>query len=183
VDEAGGVTLITTCSAPDVSGVQSCDVLSEEQTLAAMCGAAHASSGCALGGDARRVAGTLEATTGVLLGQGGGTLTVSLPDLSTSSVGLSSALTIEILAAAVGQGPAELTVTEGPCQGCPEPAMVPVGHDPAWIPVANASGDGSVPLTLSGAGIEIDDLRMSGDAQRSDPSSYGCGRAPSFGLE
>jgi hypothetical protein len=183
VDEVGGVTLVTTCGAADVSGIQSCDVVSAGQTLEALCGAPEATSGCALGGDARRVTGTIEETTGVLLDQGGGTLTVSIPDLAPSEVELSSGLTIEILAAAAGAGPVELTVTPTPCTGCPGPSTVTVGHTPAWIPVAEVSAEGGGTLTLSGAGVEIDDLRMTGATERVDPSSQGCGRAPDFGIE
>jgi hypothetical protein len=184
VDEVGEVTLVATCGAADSSGIQSCDVVSDGQTLDALCGAAGAPSGCALGGDARRAPGTIENTTAVVLDQGGGTLTVSIPDLAASNVALSSGLTIEILAAAQGRGPAELTVTQGPCPGCPGPATVPVGHDSAWIQVAEVSGAGGGTLTLSGAGIEIDDLLMRGTTEHVDPStSPSCGKVPSFGLE
>src|SRR5258706_3734591 len=105
VDEASGVTLVTTCGPADASGVRTCEVVSEAQALTALCGAAGASPSCALGGNARRVAGTVAGSTSILLDQGGGTLTLSLSDI-VSSVGLTSGLEIEVHAAAVGGGPA-----------------------------------------------------------------------------
>jgi hypothetical protein len=160
VDEVGGVTLVTTCGAADSSGIQSCDVVSEGQTLQALCGA-----------------------TSILFDQSGGTVTVNIPDLAASDVALSSGLVIEILAAAQGQGPAVLTVAQGPCPGCLGSATVPVGHDAAWVQVATVSGEGRSTLTLSGSGIEIDDLRMTGTTERVETFSHGCGKVPSFGLE
>jgi hypothetical protein len=181
VVEVGGVTLVTTCGAADAFGNQECEVVSEEGTLDALCGTAGTVSRCTLGGDARMTTGVTQGSTAILLDQGGGTFNVSIPDLTARNVALSSVPAIQILAAAQGDGPAELIVTQSPCP-CPAPATVLVGNDLAWIQVAEVSQAGGM-LTLSGAGIEIDDLRIEGTPEQFGNSSHGCGAPGVFAPE
>jgi hypothetical protein len=180
--EAGGVNFVATCEASDPTGQQSCIVTSEGRTIDVLCGEASSPSDCALGGDARKTTGITEDTTGILLDQGSGALTLNMDRFKSSSFG--SGLDLEILAAAVGDDPVKLTATLGTCADCPAPATITVNHDYAWIQVAHLPQQafaGSV--VLSGAGIEIGDIRMTAATTRASKHASGCGRVPGFSPE
>lgn len=181
-DEAGGIQFVTTCEAADSSGLQACLTVSEGRTLDVLCGEASSPLDCALADDARKTTGITEDTTGILLDQGSGTLTLNLEAFTSGE--LESGLRIEILAASVGDGPAELDATLGPCADCPAPASITVNQDYAWIEVARlpqqvAPGT----LVLSGAGIEIADIRMKVATTRVSRSHSFLGATPSCGLQ
>jgi hypothetical protein len=189
--EAGGIRFVTTCEASDPFGQQSCLTLSEGRTLDVLCGKASNSPDCTLHEDAHKTTGITEDTTGILLDQGSGALTLTvnafdsgafesdIPDFDTRESGLR----IEILAASVGEGTATLNATLGPCADCPAPASFTVNPDYAWIQVARLPPHGPAgTLVLSGAGIEIADIRMKVATTRLSMSPALFGGAPSCGL-
>jgi hypothetical protein len=175
--ETGGVKFVTTCEAADSTGRQSCTTMSEGQTLEVLCGKDSNPSGCSVRGDARKTTGITADTTGILLDHDGAALALSIDAFASGA--FESGLDIEILAAAVGDGPAELTVTLEPCAGCPGPVTIDVDHDYAWIQVAHLPQQASAgTLVLSGSGIEIGDVRMKEATTRSPRPHAGCGGPP-----
>jgi hypothetical protein len=155
--QVGGLELVTTCDASDDSGEQACVIRSQGRTLDVLCGPSADPATCSLSDGAQRTAGITEDTTGILLD--GGTLTL---DTGAFEMGaFPSGIVVEILAASVDGAPAPLHSTRTPCNGCDE--MIPIGADYAWVTVAilPAEAMGKSLLSLSGKGIEIDDLRLS----------------------
>lgn len=155
--EAGGLEFVTTCDASDVNGEQSCVIRSEGRSLDVLCGPSADPATCALSDGAQRTTGITDDTTGILLD--GGSLTL---DTSAFEAGFTANVTVEILAAAVGdETTAPLHVVRTPCNGCD--VTIPVGTEYSWITVAVLPPDamGKSQLSLTGKGIEIDDVRLS----------------------
>lgn len=143
---------------------------------------------CEVAGDAARTTGVTDDSTGFRLGEGAGSLSIHLAalDAATRSTGTFS---IEVLAAASEQGTTprlETTLTWGSCaQPCPPdpfPYVVEVDDEYQWVRVVadQAVASGTVPydavLTLSGAGIDVADLRSV-----SVYDEYGCSIAGPVG--
>lgn len=143
---------------------------------------------CEVAGDAEQTTGVTEDSTGFRLGQGAGSLSIHLVALE-AATRTTGTFSVEALAAASEPGTTprlEATLTWGSCaQTCPPdpfPYVVEVGDEYQWVRVVadQAVASGTVPydavLTLSGAGIDVADLRSV-----SVYDEYGCSVAGPVG--
>lgn len=143
---------------------------------------------CEVAGDAERATGVTDDSTGFRLGQGSGSLSIHLAALE-AATRTTGTFSVEVLVAAREQGTSprlEANLTWGSCaQTCPPdpfPYVVEVDDEYQWVRVVadQAVASGTVPydavLTLSGAGIDVADLRSV-----SVYDEYGCSIAGPVG--